>query len=399
MRRILLATATSVAIVGLTLPTLAADAVHPTSKMPPIVAADGTQLVTASPLDATVPSSDPSQLQTQMQAQLDKCLADGSLTAEQVQAMSDTDLLAALNTCSQSAEVFPPVIADTGTSVAEPGLTEAAVATPVIAPPVVATGTSSRVKRPGQVATGASPPPIIGGEPPVVEGTPPVEGGGRLGRVIGRVGEILGGMQGGGLDAGAQPAGLDSRIAGLESGIVEGIDSKALTPQEQDELNRQLNDIKRLRVNAGDTLTGRLTVQRAVDKTVADFNTKVHNDDGVANPDLFRKRKAASAAASDKFSIAARLRARLARLQGGDKVGQKTTGAWQPAHLRVRLAKHSGSDAGMTQSRIGKSLHEKLQAAKLRISKHANSDKAQHKSRIRSAAGEFVKRRFAASGN
>src|SRR5688500_8136873 len=78
MRTTFLATATSVAFFGLTLPTFAADNAQPAPTAPP------------------APAAALSLSQALLQAQVDKCLADGSITAQQVHAMADKELIAAL---------------------------------------------------------------------------------------------------------------------------------------------------------------------------------------------------------------------------------------------------------------------------------------------------------------
>lgn len=93
MRTNFLATATSVAFLGLAPPTFAADDAQPAPTAPPAPAA-------ALSLSGAL-----------LQAQVDKCLADGSITAQQVHAMADKELIAALDTCSKVAAVSSPAVA------------------------------------------------------------------------------------------------------------------------------------------------------------------------------------------------------------------------------------------------------------------------------------------------
>jgi hypothetical protein len=128
MRTTFLATATSVAFFGLTLPTFAADNAQPAPTAPP------------------APAAALSLSQALLQAQVDKCLADGSITAQQVHAMADKELIAALDTCSKVAAVL-------SSAAAEPSPAVEQQAAPPVNEPSVRVARSSKVAKP-KVAAG-----------------------------------------------------------------------------------------------------------------------------------------------------------------------------------------------------------------------------------------------------
>ena len=134
MRTTFLAIATSVAFLALALPTFAADDAQPGPAAPPAPAAALSQAL--------------------LQAQVDKCLADGSITAQQVHAMADKELISALDTCSKVAATSPPSTAKSSPVVEqqaaapaanEPGA-RVARSRKVVAKPAVTAGVRSRPK-------------------------------------------------------------------------------------------------------------------------------------------------------------------------------------------------------------------------------------------------------------
>ena len=84
MRTTFLAIATPVAFLGLALPTF------------------------AEPAPSAPPAHTTALSQALLQAQVDKCLADGSITAQQVHAMADKELISTLDTCGKVAAASPP---------------------------------------------------------------------------------------------------------------------------------------------------------------------------------------------------------------------------------------------------------------------------------------------------
>lgn len=336
MKATFLATATSVALFGLTLPALAADEASPPAAAPPLTA--------TAPAEKTL-------AETMLQAQLDKCLADGSISAVQVQTMTDEDLLKAIDECSkQAAAAAPPAPA----AAAAPAEVDEDPAPAVSRPRVRVSRERRVVSQPDVVFVEreAPAPIIIGGG-----------GGGDNGPIFDQGGGGLdqGGGQGpiinGGIDPQPQPTGLDQRIAGLESGIAEGINTSALTASEAAQLNARLGNIKVLRANLGDSPAARLLIQRQIDRAVTSFNTDVHDNQGIPNPNLFRhshkNKLAAGGLAGGKMALISKLRARAAAQQAGTAAAGTPQARWRAAYMRARMAKLNGANPTADASKGG----------------------------------------------
>ena len=211
------------------------------------------------------PAKQPSALaNAYMVALIQKCLDHGVLLPDEVQAMTDTELNAALTECANN---LPTTQAASAPAVVEQSA------------PVV-------VRRRKAV--------VVEEAPTFVQEAPSQV---NVGHILSALGEV--GNAGPG-EISSDP--LDARIDGLQSGIKEGIETSALTPNEAAILNARLARIQAARANLGDTPASRLIVQRQVNAAVADFNRKVHNDTGIPNPDLFRtfKRKGGATAEKNK---------------------------------------------------------------------------------------------------
>jgi len=300
--------------------------------------------------DAAAPQS--ALTDAYMQALIQRCLDNGALLPEQIQKMDDDELTKALSDCAKSlqASAAPPPA---------PVYRSSPVVVEESAPVVVRRARSRFVEADPELGpTGGG----GGGGGGVIRD---VIGGGMGGGMGG------GGMGGGGAGTGATPAPLDpldARIGGLESGIREGIDSSALTPTEASQLQARLGAIQATRANLGDTPAARLIVQQQLDAAIADFNSKAHNNDGIPNPNLFRKAKRPNVAGfggtpgqpnSPFAAIRARLAAKgLGQPGPGNALGNGAAGKGRFAALRARMAARAAGqpDAGTGRSRMAEML-------------------------------------------
>lgn len=241
--------------------------------------------------------------QALMQAQLEKCIANNILSLDQVKVMTDDELTKALEQCAMvlAQQTAPAPVVRT-------------VAAPVVVPAPVIVDRPVRVHR--RFVDGGNTGSFNGvgnGGTIDVGGIGNVNGNGNAGGGInlGQLGDVLGnlggGAGGGGAGAGNNnagagdggvpvPKGIDGRIAGLQSGLAEGIQSGAITPAEAQEIGGRIALIQSTRATLGDNATARLLLNQQLDRAAADFNTKVRNTDGIQDPDLFRalKRKGAN---------------------------------------------------------------------------------------------------------
>jgi hypothetical protein len=302
MKKLFLVAVTTVGFAAPMFPAFAADAVQPATTTATAVAA-------------------PTLAQTLMQAQLDKCLAAGTITMEQIQPMTDDQLVKALDDCSKlaSAAAAPQVVAQP-TFVPQPVV----VSQPAVVSAPVSDFAPAPVRR-RQVFTDNS----FGGSGGGIFNGSAIDVGG-IGNTTttqtNNFPDIPGGIGGGGAGGGAGNGNppkntLDGRIAGLQSGLQEGINTGALTPTEASRIGGQIATIQAMRSTLGNNPNARLLIQQQIDTTTTDFNSSVHNADGIPNPDLFRmlKRKngAATLAGGDTHSRFAALRERMASLKNG----------------------------------------------------------------------------------
>ncbi|MGD9806801.1 MAG: hypothetical protein AB7U78_25765, partial [Hyphomicrobiaceae bacterium] len=338
----------------------------------PISTFAGPTFAAPSAVEAVAPQSS-AVVDAYMQALIQKCLDNGVLLPEQVQVMTDDELQAALTNCAstlraaQSAPAVrraPVVVQDPPVVVQrrrERVIVEAAPAVAQEAPSQIAVGNNS-----GNGNGLGSLGDVLGGLGGLGGGGGGGGNGGGLGggglggggNGGGAGGGLGGGGNGGGGGGGGQanaPAvgGLDGRIAGLQSGIQEGIKTGALTPTEAGLLSQRLGQIQATRANLGDTPTARQIVQQQLDGAVADFNSKVHNNVGIPNPDLFRslKRNGATAAAGapGTHSRFAAMRARIAAANGG----QTATGSAAHSRMAAIRARAAAAQNGRTAGRTG----------------------------------------------
>ncbi|MGD9806681.1 MAG: hypothetical protein AB7U78_25165, partial [Hyphomicrobiaceae bacterium] len=332
----------------------------------PVSAFAGPTLAAPSAVEAVAPQSS-AVVDAYMQALIQKCLDNGVLLPEQVQAMTDDELQAALTNCAstlRAAQLAPavrraPIVVQDPPVVVqrrrERVIVEAAPAV-VQEAPAVAQGAPTQISIGNNSGNGNG----LGGLGDVLGGLGGQGGGGGLGGLGGggNGGGAGGGLGGVGAGAGGQAnapvvGGLDGRIAGLQSGIQEGIASGALTPTEAGLLSKRLGQIQATRANLGDTPAARQIVQQQLDGAVADFNSKVHNNVGIPNPDLFRslKRNGATAAAGapGTHSRFAAMRARIAAANGG----QTATGSAAHSRMAAIRARAAAAQNGRTAGRTG----------------------------------------------
>lgn len=245
------------------------------------------------------PAKEPSALaNAYMVALIQKCLDNGVLLPDEVQAMTDTELNAALTECANN-------------------LPKAQAASA----PVVVEQSAPVIRRRKAV--------VVEEAPTFVEQAPSQVSVGHILSALGEVGNAGPG------EISADP--LDARIDGLQSGIKEGIETSALTSTEAAILNARLARIQAARANLGDTPASRLIVQRQVNAAVADFNRKVHNNAGIPNPDLFRTFKRKGNATADKNKAGTdRLAAVRERIAKKGLVGPQQTGESRFERLKKR---------------------------------------------------------------
>jgi hypothetical protein len=278
--------------------------------------------------------AEPPVVDAKMEALIQQCLDHNLLLPDQLQTMTDVELNAALVTCAATLQ--------TAQSTAAPA-------------PVVRTATPVVVQSAAPVIVHRRQRFVVNEAPAIVE-PGPININNNSGNNIGNgnvVGGALGGLGGGnagpvgGGDGAVTPTpapvanGLDARIAGLESGIQEGIKTSALTTAEAAQVQANLGAIQGLRANLGDTPAARLIIQAQLDAAIADFNSKVHDNVGVPNPDLFRalKRNGQQTAGLNSFAGSNRFAGMRARLAAA-KNGQISIGAGHSrfAAIRARMA-------------------------------------------------------------
>lgn len=321
---------------------------------------------------ATTPANTSSLSQALLQAQLEKCIANDILTLDQVKGMSDDELTKALDECTKvlaQANTPAPIVQ------AAPVVVPAA---PVFVDrPVISRRVSRRFDNDFGGGGGGGFNGVGNGGTIDVGGIGNINGdnnvGGGIGGQIGQIGDVIagglgeiGGGAGAGAGAGAGggqgggavvPQGIDGRIAGLKSGLAEGIASGSITPTEAGAIGKRIAEIEATRSTLGDNGTARLILNGQLDAAATDFNSKVRNNDGIPNPDLFRafKRKTPNgltAALGDNNtgpkSFRDRLRERFAKNGNGtDGVTNTSTGPQSAFdRFKARLAKRQADQQG-----------------------------------------------------
>jgi hypothetical protein len=368
--------------------------------------------------------------QSLMQAELDKCLANGTLTMEDVQGMTDDQLVSALDQCSKVssspspssyvAPIAPPVIAPAQTFVqpAPVGFNSSSAGNSA---PVADGGGSSGGFDPSSVASNignAFQPGNFG------QGNGDNSGGAQGGGAQG-VGGLGNGGQGGnngngtpgniggGNNGGTGTANLPkqnsaaARIANLQKGIDQGIKNGSLTKQEAIVQEANLGALKASAANAGNSPNAQLKLQQQIDAADASFNKDVHNNIGIPDPNLSahslsRQRLASLNGNNGQTNAFSRFQQRLAMRQGGvASAGGTQTGAF--ARFQQRLASrqtfankagNSGGFAHFTQ-RIqqrgalanaghGRTFVQRVRA--VRQTGHANFARAFHRGGLRRLA-------------
>jgi hypothetical protein len=222
----------------------------------------------------------------QIQLLIQRCAAANLLPLERVQQLSDEQLFAELNACSARLQ----------------GSAAAAPAAPAAAAPRFA-GSGSPGGYGGGYGAGGSRFSSSSSSSSVVV-TGPVPSGQNPG------GGAATGTGGAPTPASPPPgplAGIDARIAGLQSTLRKGIASGAITQGEAAGIGAQLTSLQALRANSGTTETNKLLLQQRADRVAALINNRLHNNVGVPDPNTnaFRARLAANSAALQARQAAA----------------------------------------------------------------------------------------------